>query len=125
MESSQIPALRKGRDFDAMMFGQSPTGPETDPEAVWHSRSIAGNGRNFFQWRSPRADAVIDRGLRQMDRDKRMADWRELHRVIADEQPCFFVRASPTLLFVKNAVGNINAYRRGVVIEEYFKTAGK
>ncbi|MGQ0627297.1 MAG: ABC transporter substrate-binding protein, partial [Phycisphaerales bacterium] len=109
--------------FDAALFGTTPRDPEADPEAFWHSRRVPPAGSNFARWRSERADGLIDRAVRTLDRGERIKLWHELHAVFAEEQPCTFLRASPTLLFIKRTVGNVKAHNAGIQRAEFFKRA--
>lgn len=117
---SVFQTAHKSRDFDALTMQWSPNDPEIDPFQVWHSKSIANQGDNFSQWRSERADALIEQARLELDHDKRMKLWHELHRVIHDEQPYTFLCNLPWLRFVETRLSNIKTYPMGLDFREWY-----
>lgn len=61
--------------------------PDPDPYALFHSSQVPPRGYNFVFYSNPQADKLIDDGRHQIDRAKRVADYRQLHALLADEQP--------------------------------------
>jgi peptide/nickel transport system substrate-binding protein len=112
----------KTRDFDALTMGWSANNPESDPRQIWHSESTKEGGDNFTQWSSPEADALIERGRREMDAASRQLIWQELERVIADGQAYTFMRVVPWLRFIKRDFGNVHPYKSGLETWEFFRT---
>jgi peptide/nickel transport system substrate-binding protein len=119
---SRYQELLKLRDFDAITMGWGANAPESDPKQIFHSESIKNQGDNFAQFNSPRADALIDAGRREMDTDKRMAIWRELELVLHQEQPYTFLRVPPWLRFVGPRAGNVVPYPKGLEPVEHVRT---
>lgn len=117
--------LMKSRNFDAITLGWSASGPESDPNQIWHSSSIENQGNNFIQWRNAKADDLIDRGRREMNDQKRFAIWKELHAAIAEDQPYTFVRAVPWLRFVNKDFKNVHTYHKGLEYVEFHRPATK
>jgi len=76
------------KDFDAMVGGWS-MDFFVDPTSKWHSGP--GYTYNFVSYANPEADALIERGLSQTDPAEAAATWRELQRVIHDDQPYTFL----------------------------------
>ena len=122
LSSAELVARLKARTFDAATVG-TVNSPDWNPEMSWHSQSAAGEGRNYWQWKSGAADALIDAGSAELDIAMREAAWKRLHGVIASEQPVTFIRVSPSLMLVKKSVGNVTKTRVGVLTEELFKMA--
>ncbi len=118
---SQYQAIQKARDFDAIVLALSASSPESDPRPYLHSESTAKGMDNSGQWKSPAADALIDRGRATIDTAERMKVWQQLEAVIADEQPYTFVRYPPWLRFIRRDIGNVHAYRTGLVPDEFFR----
>lgn len=112
--------ILNNRDFDAITMAWSASAPESDPQQVWHSSSIQNQGDNFIQWASAEADRLIEAGRREVDDEKRMAIWHELHRVIHEEQPYTFLSEIPYLRFVRKRVGNFQPYPSGIEYRELF-----
>ena len=114
----------KTRDFDALTMGWSANAPESDPRQIWHSESTKEGGDNFTQWKSPEADALIERGRREMDPASRQLIWQQLEAVIADGQAYTFMRVVPWLRFVKRSYGNVNPYKSGLETWEFYRVHG-
>ncbi len=49
-----------------------------------------------------------------------MKVWHQLERVLHDEQPYTFIRVAPWIRFVKQDVGNVNAYKTALEPWEFF-----
>jgi len=122
LSGTELTARLKARTFDAATVGAAGA-MDWNPEMSWHSKSAAGEGRNYWQWKSGAADALIDAGSAELDITMREATWKKLHGVIASEQPVTFIRVSPSLMLVKQTVGNVTKTRTGVLTEEFFKMA--
>jgi ABC-type dipeptide transport system, periplasmic component len=108
------------RDFDAITMGWSASAPESDPQQIWHSRSIENQGDNFIQWANADADRLIDAGRAELDEAKRMKIWQDLHRVMHEDQPYTFVREAPWLRFISQEFQNIHAYPKGLEQKEFY-----
>jgi peptide/nickel transport system substrate-binding protein len=113
--------IHKQRDYDAMTLGWGASAPESDPKQTLHSASIRNQGDNFLQWSNPDADRLIDEGRRTLDQDRRFGIWRQLERVLHEEQPYTFVRNPPWLRVVNPAVRNVNTYFKGLEHAEFFR----
>lgn len=61
--------------------------PDPDPYSLFYSSQVPPRGYNFIGFSSPKADQLISAGHRELDRAKRVAIYRELHALLADEQP--------------------------------------
>ncbi|MFM9996785.1 MAG: ABC transporter substrate-binding protein [Phycisphaerales bacterium] len=113
--------VRQQRDFDAMMMGWGANAPESDPKQIFHSESIKNLGDNFGQWNNPEADRFIDAARKELDAERRERLWREVARVMHEDQPYTWVRVQPFVRFVKPDVGNITPYARGLELWEFFR----
>lgn len=109
------------REFDAITLAWSASKPESDPNQLWHSDSIEGQGDNFTQWSNPRADSLIDRGSQTVDFDERMAIWHDLHELIHNEQPYTFMYELPWRRFTTKQTQNFNEYNSGIEYYEFWK----
>ncbi|MFM1936143.1 MAG: hypothetical protein RI990_1102 [Planctomycetota bacterium] len=118
---SRYQEILKLRDFDAITLAWGSSAPESDPRQIWHSESVKEGGDNFTQWKSARADELIEKGRRTMDEAERMAVWRQFEACVAEDQPYTFVRVAPWLRFVKREFGNVNTYKTGLQPEEFFR----
>ncbi len=113
--------ITKSRDYDALMMGWSATAPESDPRQIFHSESIKEGGDNFVQWRSTKADQLIDKIRLTLEYDARMQIWHEFEATLHDEQPYTFIRVAPWLRFVKKTIGNVHPYKTALEPWEFFR----
>lgn len=61
--------------------------PDPDPRAVFHSSQFPPGGQNFVFYKNPAADALIDQARHELDHAKRVAIYRQLHALLAEDQP--------------------------------------
>jgi peptide/nickel transport system substrate-binding protein len=61
--------------------------PDPDPYALYYSTQTPPRGQNFVFYKSAEADRLIDAGRRELDRSKRIPIYRQLHAVLANDQP--------------------------------------
>lgn len=121
---SVLSTILSNRDFDAITFAWSASSPESDPNQIWHSRSIPNQGDNFIQWSNPDADRLIDLGRATLDFEQRMKVWHQLHRVFHEEQPYTFLSESPWLRFTTKRTRNFNEYDSGIDPTEFWMSSG-
>jgi ABC-type transport system substrate-binding protein len=86
-------------DFDAVVLGWA-MGLDADIYQIFHSSQAGPQQLNFVGYVNPRADALMVRIRREYDDARQTAMARELHRLIAHDQPYTFlyVRRSLALL---------------------------
>ena len=89
-----ISTLDGGAFFERFMSGNFQScflswdlDPDPDPRALFHSSQFPPNGQNTIFYKNPAADALIDQGRRELDHSKRIAIYRRLHALLADDQP--------------------------------------
>jgi peptide/nickel transport system substrate-binding protein len=61
--------------------------PDPDPFALYHSSQVPPHGQNIVYYTNPEADRLIDAGRRELDRSKRIPIYRQLHALLANDQP--------------------------------------
>jgi peptide/nickel transport system substrate-binding protein len=113
--------IRKRRDFDATTLAWGANAPESDPKQIFHSESIKNQGDNFGQWSNPEADRLIEAGRRELDFDKRMVIWRQLERVMHDDEPYTWIRIQAYPRFIKPEIGNVHMYPKGLEVWEFYR----
>jgi peptide/nickel transport system substrate-binding protein len=86
-------------DFDAVVLGWS-MGLDADIFQIFHSSQAGPQQLNFVGYANPRADELMARIRREYDDARQTAMARELHRLIARDQPYTFlyVRRALSLL---------------------------
>jgi peptide/nickel transport system substrate-binding protein len=80
---------------------------DPDPRALFHSSQFPPAGQNFVFYKNPAADALIDQGRRELDRSKRIAIYRQLHALLADDQPYTWTVQVSTKWAVTKRVKNV------------------
>ncbi|MBC8284105.1 MAG: peptide ABC transporter substrate-binding protein [Nitrospinae bacterium] len=76
--------------YDALVLGWS-MGIDPDLYQIWHSSQAGPNQLNFVGYKNPEADRLITRIRKEYDRSKQVEMARELHRLIARDQPYTFL----------------------------------
>ena len=76
--------------FDALVLGWS-MGTDPDLYQLWHSSQTGPNQLNFVGYKSPEADRLIVTIRQEYDKTKQIQMTRELHRLIARDQPYTFL----------------------------------
>ncbi|HEU5162319.1 MAG TPA: ABC transporter substrate-binding protein, partial [Thermoanaerobaculia bacterium] len=73
-------------DFQATMLAWS---LDLDPDlySMFHSAQAPPNGQNFVFYANPAVDALIEEGRTTFDQGRRVEIYRELHRILAEDQP--------------------------------------
>jgi peptide/nickel transport system substrate-binding protein len=79
--------------FDALVLGWS-MGTDPDLYQLWHSSQAGPNQLNFVGYQSPEADRLIVAIRQEYDKAKQIQMTRELHRLIARDQPYTFLYVS-------------------------------
>jgi len=76
--------------FDALVLGWS-TGIDPDQYQIWHSSQSGPRQLNFVGYQNPEADRLIVAIRREYDKAKQIEMTRQLHRMIARDQPYTFL----------------------------------
>ncbi|MBI4536450.1 MAG: peptide ABC transporter substrate-binding protein [candidate division NC10 bacterium] len=77
-------------DFDALVLGWS-MGLDADIYQIFHSSQMGPFQLNFVGYRNPAADDLMVRIRQEYNRERQVAMARELHRLIAKDQPYTFL----------------------------------
>ncbi|MDR1611497.1 MAG: ABC transporter substrate-binding protein [Planctomycetota bacterium] len=90
-------------------------GVEGDPYQIWHGSGARRDGSsNHVGYDSPEANRLIELGRRTVDKEKRYAVYRELHQVIAGDQPYTFLIAPTATLAQNKRFRNAIVYKGGM-----------
>ncbi len=81
-------------EFDAVVLGWSGGALDPDLYQIWHSSQAGKYQLNFSGYKSPEADALIERIREEYDPEVRLALAHRLHERIAADQPFTFLFAS-------------------------------
>ncbi|MCI0651592.1 MAG: ABC transporter substrate-binding protein [Planctomycetes bacterium] len=95
-------------------------GTGVDPDTtwnVWHSSSYEKSGetgRNYGGYRNARVDELFLQGRHEFDHKKRQAIYREIAKIIYDEQPYVFMWHRDILWAVHKRIRGVTTSPRGV-----------
>ncbi len=112
------------REFDAEASGWGGV-VEEDPFQLWHSSQIGGRASNCVGFNNPAADALIEEARVTFDESKRNALYRQLHRIIHEEQPYTFLYARPELRFLDKRFENVKIHSLGLDWLEWYVPAAE
>jgi peptide/nickel transport system substrate-binding protein len=93
-------------DFQATMLAWS---LDLDPDlySMFHSSQVPPNGQNFVYYANPAVDALIEEGRATFDQARRVEIYRELHRLLAEDQPYTWTIQASTKWAVNKRVRNV------------------
>jgi peptide/nickel transport system substrate-binding protein len=115
-------------DFDACTMTWADSSPRSDPTQIWHSSSIPG-GSNYISYSSPQADAIMDAARVEFDDARRNRMYRELGRILYDDQPYTWLYVRPTMTLIHRRVHGVRASLTGWRYEDWWvegdRQAGK
>lgn len=113
IEWSVYTQLLEQRDFDVCCLGWV-GGVEGDPYQIWHGSGASRKGSsNHVGYDSADANNLIEQGRRTIDKEKRYEIYRELHKVIADDQPYTFLVAPTATVAQSKKFRNAIVYKGG------------
>ncbi len=105
----------RDHDFDAHYSAWQSDPYESDNFQLYHSSQAKNRGSNYDNWRSPRADKLLEAIRTELDDNKRYELQRQFQQVLYEEQPeaILWVPANPSVW--NNRFDNVsfNSYRPG------------
>jgi peptide/nickel transport system substrate-binding protein len=105
-------------DFDACTLIWSGNSRD-DPTQIWASASIEG-GSNFISYSNPAADRLMRDAREELDDTRRNALYRELGRILYDEQPYTWMYVRPQLALISKRVRGVQNTLLGWVYEDWW-----
>jgi len=106
--------LKKAREknFDAIRLAWM-ANMDPDPFVNWHSTQSRDGGNNTVSYRNPRVDELTVRLRQTMDQEERWAIAREIHSIIAEDQPYCFLFGFEEAYFINRNLRGIRIYPSG------------
>ncbi len=102
--------LRK-RTFDAAMLGWVLSW-KGDPKQLWHSSQVdQPDSSNHIAYRNPELDKLIEKLHVTMDEKKQIGLYRQIHRVIYDDQPYTFLFQDKATAGYDSRIHNVRFYK--------------
>ncbi len=94
------------RKFDAVAMGWGGGAVDNNPKQIWHSASMAAGGSNRTGYSNKEVDKLIDEGIAELDKKKRIKIYRKIYAMIADDAPyAFLFNDKFNLYAVNKAIG--------------------
>ncbi|MBN1551480.1 hypothetical protein JW979_08425 [bacterium] len=90
VEWNSFQKLTDDKTFDAFTMGWTGT-IHPDPRGLWHSSSAAPGGNNLVTYINPEVDRLCDEGVKTLDKEQRFDMFRQIHRILHEEQPYTFL----------------------------------
>lgn len=99
--------------FEAVLMGWFLT---RDPDCydIWHSSKTREGEFNFVGYANPEVDRLLLEGRRTFDQAARAKIYREIHRLIYEDQPYLFLYAAESLPIVAKRFRNVAASPIGI-----------
>jgi len=119
-----LSARLNSRKFDAYIAGLGFNTPK-DPYGLFHSSQTNETGLNYVHFCNARADAIIEQAGRTVDDEQRDELYRQLHRILHDEQPYTFLFTRPTLRFVDRRFENVKVHKMGLNYLQWYVPRAK
>jgi len=104
--------LRRRREFQACYGAWTHSDDPDSDRGMWHSSAIDG-GANLVSYRNRRVDALFDQAARTFNTGERQRCYREIHKLIYDDQPFTFVSVSPSLWALNKNLRGVEFGPRG------------
>ena len=82
--------------------------PDPDPFALFHSSQIPPHGQNFVFYSNPEADRLMEEGRRELRHSERVKIYRQLHALLADDQPYTWTVQVSSKWAVNKRLRNVN-----------------
>jgi len=101
------------KNFDAISLCWG-GGIESDPYQIFHSDMIEGEGDNFVSYANPELDRLIERARRAVIEAERMPLWRQVHRILHEDQPYTFLYSRKSLIFIDDRFKNVERVKLGI-----------
>jgi peptide/nickel transport system substrate-binding protein len=102
-------------DFEASILALS-LDPNPDLYPFWHSSQKAPNGWNTVGYRNPAADAVMDEIRVTFDREKTLALYKELQRLIHEDEPVTFLHVGSRRWGLNRRLENVRTSPYGLFL---------
>ncbi len=90
-EGNKVAEARTKRDFDLFTSGWSQDPSIDDPYQNWHTDSDTPSGGNRFGFGNEESDKIIEEIRTLIPEERRNQLYKELQKMIYDEQPCIFL----------------------------------
>lgn len=99
--------------FDTVLLGWG-LSPTPDPYLFWHKDSDKKGGFNLVGYDNPRVNRMIEESQSMVDREKLSEKWREMFKIIVDDNPYLFLYIPNSITAVNKKIKNIEPAFSGI-----------
>ncbi len=103
----------KQRRFEAIVLGWG-TGTDPDQYPVWHSSQAGPDQLNHVSYANPEVDALLEKGRISCHQKERVATYRRIQEILAEDQPLIFLYFKDALPAVSSRVYGIKPEPAGI-----------
>ncbi|MDO8478781.1 MAG: peptide-binding protein [Candidatus Rokubacteria bacterium] len=96
----------KQKRFEAIILGWG-TGIDPDQYPIWHSSQMGPDQLNQISFSNAEVDALLEKGRTSCHQQERVATYRRIQEILAEEQPLIF-------LYFKDALPAVSSRVRGI-----------
>ena len=101
------------KKFDSVLLGWG-LSSTPDPYLFWHTKSDTKGGFNLIGYNNPKMDKMIEKSQSMIDREKLSTLWKEMFKVIVDDNPYLFLYIPNSITAVDKDIKNIEPSLSGI-----------
>ena len=99
--------------FDTVLLGWS-LSSTPDPYMFWHSDNDKKGGFNLVGYHNAKMDEMIESSQSIVDRERLYGMWREMFKIIADDDPYLFLYIPDSITAVDKEIKHIEPSLSGI-----------
>ncbi|MBS1517122.1 MAG: hypothetical protein JSS91_03460 [Bacteroidetes bacterium] len=117
----------KKHNYDACFAGWQLSVTADDPYQIWHSSQSIGEGSNFWSYKNPESDKLLEENRLTFDDVKRKEILDKWQQVIYDDQPVTFLWSEPVRYVYSERYKNARwyAYPDSPLLNEWWVPANR
>lgn len=100
-------------EFDSVLLGWG-LSPTPDPYLFWHKDSDKKGGFNLVGYNNPKVNKMIEESQSMIDREELGKKWREMFKLITDDNPYLFLFIPNSITAVDKRVKNVTPALGGI-----------
>lgn len=99
--------------FDSVLLGWG-LSPTPDPYLIWHSDNDIMGGFNLVGYKNEKLDKMIEESQTMIDEKQLSKTWKEMFKVIVDDNPYLFLYIQTALTTVSKDIKNVEPALGGI-----------
>jgi ABC-type transport system substrate-binding protein len=99
------------KSYDACYSAWAGNPTEDELYQLWHSSQASNKGSNFYSYKNPEADRLMENIRTEFDKDKRYQMHFQLQEMILKDQPLTFLFSSPARIGMVDRFDNVEFFR--------------